>query len=115
MIGVVTAQLFNLQASAASQPALGYFALGKPLGALFQIAAMFVTIVGAHRFWRQQINMARGKVWAGGWEVYAIMVTMFLVRPGKFHGEAKTNSSPSKLVALIFALLITVDVKEEES
>lgn len=114
MIGVVTAQLFNLQASAASQPALGYFALGKPLGALFQTAAMFVTIVGAHRFWRQQINMARGKVWAGGWEVYAIMVTMFLVRPGKFMVKPKLILR-LKLVALIFALLITVDVKEEES
>lgn len=79
MIGVVTSQLFSLQRAVVTLPAFGYFALGKPLGALFQIAAMLVTAIGAHRFWRQQMNMARGRVWAGGWEVYAIMITMFLV------------------------------------
>ena len=79
MIGVVVAQLFSLQVSKSPHVALGYFALGKPLAALFQITAIIVTAIGAHRFWRQQMNMSRGKVWAGGWEIYVIMVTMLLV------------------------------------
>ena len=80
MIGIVTAQLFNLQRLTVTHPSFGYFALGKPLAALFQISAIAVTTVGAHRFWRQQMCMSRGKVQAGGWEVYAIMGTMLLVR-----------------------------------
>ena len=73
------AQLFSLQRSKSAHVTLGYFTLGKPLAALFQIAAIIVITIGAHRFWRQQMNMSRGKVWAGGWEIYVIMVTMLLV------------------------------------
>jgi len=53
--------------------------LGRPLGALFQVAAMALALIGAHRFWRQQMSMARGKVWASGWEIYAIMVMLVMV------------------------------------
>lgn len=79
MIGIVTTQLFNLQRAQSSHASFGYFVLSKPLGALFQVAAILVTAVGAHRYWRQQMNMARGKVRAGGWEIYAIMGTVFAV------------------------------------
>lgn len=79
MIGIVTAQLFHLQRTESPHASFGYFALGKPLAALLQIAAIVVTAIGSHRFWRQQMNMSRGKVWAGGWEIYAIMGTMLLV------------------------------------
>ncbi|KAF1351154.1 hypothetical protein BDV97DRAFT_294434 [Delphinella strobiligena] len=97
IIGVVTAQLFNLQRLTSVHVPAGYFALSKPLGAIFQIAAVMVIVIGAHRFWRQQMNMARGKILVGGWEVYAIMATMLL------------------LVLLVFALLIAIDIKEESS
>lgn len=79
MIGVVIAQLFRLQHTAAPSPVFGYFILAKPLAALFQIVAMLLSVVGAHRFWRQQMNMARGKIVAGGWEVYLVMITVLLV------------------------------------
>lgn len=81
MIGIVTTQLFNLEQEQDTRISFGYYALSKPLGALFQIAAILVITIGTHRWWRQQMSMARGKVWAGGWEVYTIMGTVFAVRP----------------------------------
>jgi hypothetical protein len=81
MLGIVTAQLFSLQRSVdpAHDPIFGYRTLGKPLAGLFQSAAIVVILVGGHRFWRQQMNMARGRVWAGGWEIWTIMGFMLLV------------------------------------
>ena len=79
MLGIVTAQLFSLQHSQHPDPVFGYHALGRPLAALFQSAAIVVILVGGHRFWRQQMNMARGRVWAGGWEIWSIMAFMLLV------------------------------------
>ncbi|KAH0009778.1 hypothetical protein KCU78_g10579, partial [Aureobasidium melanogenum] len=81
MLGIVTAQLFSLQRSPdpKNDPVFGYHALGKPLAGLFQSAAIVVILIGGHRFWRQQMNMARGKVWAGGWEIWTIMGFMLLV------------------------------------
>lgn len=81
MLGIVTAQLFSLQRSPdpENDPVFGYHTLGKPLAGLFQSAAIVVILIGGHRFWRQQMNMARGKVWAGGWEIWTIMGFMLLV------------------------------------
>ncbi|KAH0285664.1 hypothetical protein M436DRAFT_36404 [Aureobasidium namibiae CBS 147.97] len=81
MLGIVTAQLFSLQRSVDPEhdPIFGYHTLGKPLAGLFQSAAIVVILIGGHRFWRQQMNMARGKVWAGGWEIWSIMAFMLLV------------------------------------
>jgi hypothetical protein len=81
MLGIVTAQLFSLQRSVdpAHDPIFGYHTLGKPLAGLFQSAAIVVILIGGHRFWRQQMNMARGRVWAGGWEIWSIMGFMLLV------------------------------------
>ncbi|CAD0085806.1 unnamed protein product [Aureobasidium mustum] len=62
------------------------------LAGLFQSAAIVVIIIGAHRFWRQQMNMARGRVWAGGWEIWTIMGFMLL------------------LLLFVFGLLIACDV-----
>ncbi|KAL1303656.1 hypothetical protein AAFC00_007012 [Neodothiora populina] len=97
MIGIVTTQLFGLQRRPVKNASHGYHAFSKPLGALFQIAAMMVTMIGAHRYWRQQMSMARGKVWAGGWELYVIMGTVTL------------------LLMFVFALLIGIDVNEENA
>ncbi|KEQ93457.1 hypothetical protein AUEXF2481DRAFT_41688 [Aureobasidium subglaciale EXF-2481] len=93
MLGIVTAQLFSLQHSPdpASDPVFGYHTLGKPLAALFQSAAIVVILIGGHRFWRQQMNMARGRVWAGGWEIWSIMGFMLL------------------LLVFVFGLLIACD------
>ncbi|KAF2088104.1 hypothetical protein K490DRAFT_14760, partial [Saccharata proteae CBS 121410] len=74
MVGVIIAQLFRLQHSPTPDPVLGYYVLGIPLGACFIIAAILVAAIGAFRFWRQQNAMTRGKVLAGGWEIYCIMV-----------------------------------------
>ena len=73
MTGAIIAQLFRLQDTDVPAPGLSYFRLGVPLAALFLSSAIFVVLLGAHRFWRQQSAMARGKVWAGGWEINAIM------------------------------------------
>lgn len=84
MLGIVTAQLFSLQNSPESDPGFGYHALGRPLATLFQAAAVVVILIGGHRFWRQQMNMARGTVWAGGWEITVIMSFMLIVSPDLF-------------------------------
>lgn len=121
MMGVITAQLFNLQRSSTTtittttHSPFGYFYLGKPLAALFQIVAMMVTVIGAHRFWRQQMNMARGKIWAGGWELYAIMGTMILVGLQGSYICSRTLLIYMflELLGAIFGLLLAVDIEME--
>jgi uncharacterized membrane protein YidH (DUF202 family) len=102
MMGIVIAQLFSLQHSP-EKAAFGYHALGKPLAAVFESAAIVVIMIGGHRFWRQQMNMARGKVWAGGWEVWVIMVFMLVVSnlPVSF-------CSSFSLLRLFFLLVLTL-------
>lgn len=101
MLGIVTAQLFSLQRSSdpKNDPVFGYHALGKPLAGLFQSAAIVVILIGGHRFWRQQMNMARGKVWAGGWEIWTIMGFMLLV-------SCSSSSIFLELVLSAFSALI---------
>jgi len=79
-MGVTITQLLRLEHSLDPSPSLGYYVLGRPLGALFQVAAMLVALIGGHRYWRQQSSMARGKVWASGWELYSIFTLLALVR-----------------------------------
>ncbi|CZT19489.1 uncharacterized protein RCC_05340 [Ramularia collo-cygni] len=73
MLGVLVAQLYRLQHSATPDPTFGYFALGKPLSAILQCAALGTVLLGGIRFWRQQSAMARGKVYACGFEMLIIM------------------------------------------
>ena len=116
MIGIVTAQLFHLQRATTKHASHGYFALGKPLAAVFQIAAILVAAIGTHRFWRQQMNMSRGKVWAGGWEVYVIMATMLLVRSLHLPSILRIFLPADrflKLLTLVFTLLIAANVTVE--
>jgi len=54
-----------------------------------------VVIVGAHRFWRQQNAMVRGKVFTGGWELLLIGVLITL------------------LTIALFVLLVAVDIDKE--
>ncbi|KAL0257498.1 hypothetical protein SLS55_008312 [Diplodia seriata] len=74
MTGVMIAQLMRLQHAPNPDPHYGYHALGKPLAAVFIIAAIAMVILGAFRFWRQQNAIVRGKVFAGGWEILTIMI-----------------------------------------
>lgn len=74
MAGVIIAQLFRLQHTANPNLNLGFFVLGIPLAAVFIGFGMVVLLIGAFRFWRQQNAIIRGKVYAGGWEITAIMV-----------------------------------------
>ncbi|EOD51906.1 hypothetical protein UCRNP2_1303 [Neofusicoccum parvum UCRNP2] len=95
MTGVVIAQLMRLQHAPNPDPTFGYHALGKPLAAVFIIAAIAMVLLGAFRFWRQQNAMVRGKVFAGGWEILTIMIGSLL------------------LTTTVFALLLAVDIKKE--
>lgn len=83
MIGIVTTQLFRIQAQAPiNTTTIDYYDLGKPLGAAFQIAAMIFVGIACHRFLRQQLSMARGKVWASGWELYVVIIGVLLLLVG---------------------------------
>ncbi|KAI9687048.1 MAG: hypothetical protein M1822_002458 [Bathelium mastoideum] len=79
MLGIIIAQLFRLQHSIDPSNTFGYFILGKPLAAVMECVAMFTALVGAHRFWRQQMAMTRGKCWAGGWEILLIGAAAIVV------------------------------------
>ncbi len=79
MAGVIIAQLFRLQHTANPNLNLGFFVLGIPLAAVFIGFGMVVLLIGAFRFWRQQNAIIRGKVYAGGWEITAIMVFSIIV------------------------------------
>lgn len=79
MMGITITQVLRLERQLVTLPRFTYFILGKPLGLLFQVAAMTVALTGAYRFRRQQMSMERGKVWAGGWEIHLIMMFLFAV------------------------------------
>ncbi|KAI9687186.1 MAG: hypothetical protein M1820_010512 [Bogoriella megaspora] len=95
MLGVVVAQLFRLQHSINPSKTFGYFVLGKPLAAILEGAAMLTALVGAHRFWRQQTAMTRGKCWAGGWELVFI------------------GGGLALMTLALFILLVGVDLSKE--
>ena len=82
MIGVIIAQLFRLQSNKLPSREVGDFVVGVPLALCFIGGSIVVILLGAVRFWRQQTAMARGKVWAGGWEILGIMGTVILVSYG---------------------------------
>ncbi|KAF7502788.1 hypothetical protein GJ744_005047 [Endocarpon pusillum] len=72
MIGIITTQLFILQAGHLPHMNLSFFVLGVPLGSLCQAAALINIIIGAYRFWRLQSGMIKGQACAGGWELFLI-------------------------------------------
>jgi uncharacterized membrane protein YidH (DUF202 family) len=72
MIGILTTQLFTLQATRLPDMNLSFFVLGVPLGSVCQAAALFNIIIGAHRFWRHQKTIVTGRACAGGWEILLI-------------------------------------------
>ncbi|KAH9827081.1 hypothetical protein Tdes44962_MAKER09831 [Teratosphaeria destructans] len=79
MLGAVISQLYRLQHVAQPSAVFGYYLLSKPIACLFQGSAIFVVLLGTIRFYRQQKAMSVGKVHAGGWEVIAMSVFMFLL------------------------------------
>jgi uncharacterized membrane protein YidH (DUF202 family) len=79
MLGVLIAQLYRLQHSPSPGVVFGYYLLSLPLSILFQCAAVLVLLLGCIRFYRQQAAMARGKVHAGGWDLYTLMGCVFMV------------------------------------
>jgi hypothetical protein len=79
MLGVLIAQLYRLQHSPSPGVIFGYYVLSLPLSILFQCAAILVLGLGCIRFYRQQAAMARGKVHAGGWDLYTLMGSAFMV------------------------------------
>lgn len=78
-VGVIVAQLYRLQHVASPDPVFGYYVLSKPIAGIFQVSALCVALIGAHRYWRQQTAMAIGQVVAGGWELMAVGVLVFVV------------------------------------
>lgn len=79
VLSVIIAQLFRLQHSQNPNRVFGYFTLGIPLACVCIGVAILILLLGAYRFWRQQNAILRGKVLAGGWELNAIGLTIFMV------------------------------------
>lgn len=81
MTAVIIAQLFKLQHAEHPDKTFGFYILGTPLACVCIVAAIIIALLGSYRFWRQQNAMLRGKVHAGGWEVNAVGLTVFMVIP----------------------------------
>lgn len=79
VVAVIIAQLFRLQHIENPNKTLGFFVLGIPLACACIVAAIVILLLGSYRAWRQQNAILRGKVHAGGWEINAIGLTVFLV------------------------------------
>jgi uncharacterized membrane protein YidH (DUF202 family) len=67
MQGVLVAQLFRIRETRKSR--FNFYSVGIPLSVAFHSCAILIALLAAHRFWRQQGAIARGKVYAGGWEL----------------------------------------------
>src|ERR1700760_3087467 len=98
MTGIVVAQLLRLNTggSGGSDQTVG----GVPLAAAFISGSIVVVLVGAIRFWRQQTAMAKGRIFAGGWEMMAIYGLMVAVRRVPLCDKLMRSNSflPSQLV-----------------
>lgn len=79
IVAVIIAQLFRLEHNVTPNKTFGFYALSISLSCACIGAAIVILILGAYRFWRQQNAILRGKVHAGGWEINAIGVTVFMV------------------------------------
>jgi hypothetical protein len=77
MQGIMIAQLFRLQTAQSTR--FDFYTVGIPLSVAFQSCAVLVAVMGAYRFWRQQNAIARGTVFAGGWEINCIgLLSLFV-------------------------------------
>ncbi|KAJ5400283.1 hypothetical protein N7465_010772 [Penicillium sp. CMV-2018d] len=79
MQGVLVAQLFRLQRPSHTVDRLSFYEVGIPLSVVCHFVAVVVALIGAFRFWRQQNAIARGKVYAGGWELNSVGILLFMV------------------------------------
>jgi hypothetical protein len=57
----------------------GFQSVGIPLAVACHSCAIVVALAGVHRFWKQQTALARGKIYAGGWELNGIYALSGLV------------------------------------
>ena len=114
VLGTVIAQFFRLQSSPTPHAKLGLFALGIPLACVCHGTALLYALLGAYRFWRQQTAIARGKVWAGGFELKIIGSWSLLVSPSpasktKSLGVPAKPSSQILIAVLVLLLSINID------
>lgn len=79
MQGVLIAQLFRLQRPNTEVHRLSFHAVGIPLSVACHFVAVFVALIGAFRFWRQQNAISRGKVYVGGWDMNSVGIFLFIV------------------------------------
>ncbi|CAI7621387.1 unnamed protein product [Penicillium viridicatum] len=79
MQGVLVAQLFRLQRPSHTVDRLSFYEVGIPLSVTCHFVAVVVALIGAFRFWKQQNAIARGKVYAGGWELNSVGILLFMV------------------------------------
>lgn len=79
-MGVLVAQLYNIQHAPRTDPVFGYHVLGKPVASILQASALGLSLLGTSRFWRQQNAMVRGRIIGGGWEIQVISIWLFFVR-----------------------------------
>jgi hypothetical protein len=93
MQGVLVAQLFRLQQSFTKFDHLSFYEVAIPLSVACHAVAIVVALIGAFRFWRQQNAIARGKVYAGGWELNSVGILLFAVSSTPDDGRSLNSNS----------------------
>ena len=56
---IVIAQLFRITNEPPNDPTFGFYVAGEPLAGLFVVTAMFVSLIGGIRFYRQQHGIGK--------------------------------------------------------
>lgn len=81
LLGIVIAQVSRIQrvVHADQENTLCYLLLGTPQACLCQLIAVFILLVGAFRFLRQQNAIAQGYARIGGWELHSVWILILLV------------------------------------
>ncbi|KAI1614289.1 hypothetical protein EDD36DRAFT_222327 [Exophiala viscosa] len=95
ILGVIIAQLMQLQHSLHPNPVLGFFVVSVPLSSVCHGSAILISILGASRFFHWQQEMSRGYALFGGWELHSVAVLTTLV------------------IACLFCLVLAISIKED--
>ena len=80
MLSVLISQLFRLEGQLMPNHGINtFFVLAVPVATVCIALAIVIALAAAHRFWRQQNAMARGKCQCGGWELHTVGILTLIV------------------------------------
>lgn len=89
LFGVSAAQLFRLDSDIDPSQVSSFYHLGRPVGAVAEVIAIVIVLIGAGRCWVQQQKILRGCVRGGGWELFVFIglagAVSYVLSPPQLH------------------------------